>query len=115
MGLGSGYGDNLITKIKEYPKDTKWLYLRAKVVASSLISTCHENGYDVDEVVVYESECSKKLWHVEVEDEATLIFTSPSSVECFLKNHTISPHAIVIVIGKTTAKALPENVKYTLS
>jgi len=115
LEIGGGYGDNLVDKIKQYPKDTKWLYLRAKEVASNFVSTCQADGYDIDEVIVYESGCSKEIWHVEVEEEAVLIFTSPSSVDCFLKNHTISPHAKVIVIGKTTAKALPKTTQYIVS
>ena len=115
LDIGGGYGDNLVSKIKEYTKSKKWLYLRAKVVASDFVSICQKDGYDIDEIIVYESGCSKEIWHVEVEDEAILIFTSPSSVNCFLQNHIISPHAKVIVIGKTTAKALPKNVKYILS
>ena len=115
LDIGGGYGDNLIEKIKSYSKNAKWLYLRAKVVASDFVSTCQDAGFNIDEVVVYESECSKDIWDVEVEDDAILIFTSPSSVKCFLKNHTISSHAKVIVIGKTTAKALPQNIEYIIS
>jgi len=115
LDIGGGYGDNLVDKIKEYPKDKKWLYLRAKVVASDFVSTCQDDGYDIDEIIVYESGCSQAIWDIKVEDEAILIFTSPSSVNCFLKNHTINPHAKVIVIGKTTAKALPKNIDYILS
>lgn len=113
LACGNGYGDNLVDKIKEFPHATRWLYLRAKVVASDFVFTCQ--GYNIDEVIVYESACSEELWHVEVEEEAVLIFTSPSSVECFLKNHLISPHAKVIVIGTTTALSLPKGVQYILS
>ncbi len=115
LDIGGGYGDNLVEKIKSYPKTTRWLYLRAKVVASDFVSTCQGDGYNIDEVVVYESGCSKEIWHVEVEDDAILIFTSPSSVKCFLNNHAIPLHAMVIVIGKTTAKALPEGIEYIIS
>ncbi|MBU1659368.1 uroporphyrinogen-III synthase [bacterium] len=115
LEIGSGYGDNLITKINNYPKTTKWLYLRAEVVASDFVKICKEEGYNIDEVVMYKSECSQDIWHVEVEEEAVLIFTSPSSVECFLKNHSISPRAKIIVIGKTTAAALPKGVEYYIS
>ncbi len=115
LDIGGGYGDNLVAKIKEYPKDTKWLYLRAKIVASDFVSACQKDDYNIDEIIVYESDCSKAIWHVEVEDDSILIFTSPSSVKCFLKNHIISPHAKVVVIGKTTAKAIPYGVDYILS
>ena len=58
---------------------------------------------------------SSALHADEVKEPATLIFTSPSSIECFLKTHTISPDAKIVVIGKTTAKALPKDIKYQIS
>ncbi len=115
LAIGGGYGDNLIDKIKEHPKDTKWLYLRAKVVASNFVKFCKNEGYCIDESIVYESDCSKEIFDVTVEDDSILIFTSPSSVKCFLNNHTISKYSKVIVIGKTTAKALPKEIKYQIS
>jgi len=115
LEIGGGYGDNLVEKIKQYPKSTKWLYLRAKVVASDFVSMCKKDGYDIDELIVYESGCSQDIHDVMVEDDSILIFTSPSSVKCFLKNHSLSSLSQVVVIGKTTAKALPENIKYQIS
>ena len=115
LDIGGGYGDNLVDKIKNYPKDTKWLYLRAKVVASDFVEVCKNDGYDIDEEIVYESDCSQEILDIKVEDESTLIFTSPSSLNCFLKTHEISKKSKVIVIGKTTAKAVPKNIEYVLS
>lgn len=115
LAIGGGYGDNLVDKIKSFDKDTKWLYLRAKVVASDFVSLCKNDGYDVDEKIVYESDCSKDILDVEVEDDATLIFTSPSSLNCFLKRHTLTPEQEIIVIGKTTAKAIPKGINYKIS
>lgn len=115
LDIGTGYGDNLVDKIKGYKKSTKWLYLRAKTVASNFVSICQEDAYDVDEAVLYESSCSKDIENIEVEDDAILIFTSPSSVDCFLKKHTIKKSNKLIVIGKTTAKSLPSGVNYIVS
>jgi uroporphyrinogen-III synthase len=115
LDIGGGYGDNLIDKIKSYPKTKRWLYLRAKVVASDFVEIVKKEGYSVDECIVYESDCSKAIREVEVEDDAILIFTSPSSVKCYLQNHTFTQKQRLIVIGKTTAKALPLGVNYILS
>jgi len=112
LEIGGGYGDNLIQHIKKYPKETKWLYLRAKVVASDFVSLCNTEGYHIDEVIIYESDCSKEILEVEIEDDARLIFTSPSSLNCFLKTHTLSQNNKIIVIGKTTAKAVPAGYEY---
>jgi len=115
LKIGGGYGDNLVDIIKSYPKEKKWLYLRAKVVASDFVNICKNNGYHIDETIVYESACSKEILECRVEDDSILIFTSPSSVKCFLKNHTIKQTHKVIVIGKTTAKSLPKNLNYIIS
>ena len=115
LSIGCGYGDNLERIIKEYPKERRWLYLRAKVVASDFVQRCKNDGYNIDEEIVYESFCSDEILNVKVEESATLIFTSPSSVECFLKNNTFSLEHNIIVIGKTTAKKLPKNVDYVES
>lgn len=115
LDIGTGYGDTLIDKIKESPRETKWLYLRAKTVASDFVQECRNDSYDIDEAVVYESDCSQKILDVKIDDKSILIFTSPSSLKCFLKTHTISKNSKVIVIGKTTAKAVPQGIEYILS
>ncbi|MEA2099098.1 MAG: uroporphyrinogen-III synthase [Campylobacterota bacterium] len=115
LDIGGGYGDNLISKIKEFPKETKWLYLRAKIVASDFVEQCNGDGYNIDEIIVYESECSSEILDVDIEENSVLIFTSPSSVNCFLKNHTIKKENNIVVIGKTTAKALPKNFECFIS
>jgi len=115
LEVGSGYGDNLTAKIKKRPKKTKWLYLRAKIVASNFVSLCKEEGYDLDEAIVYETSCSKEIKNVETVNDAVLIFTSPSSVHCFLKNHNIDKTSKVVVIGLSTASALPNNVDFVVA
>ncbi len=115
LDIGGGYGDNLVDKIKSYSKEKRWLYLRAKVVASDFVALSQKEGYAIDEVIVYESDCSKAIANVEVEENAILIFTSPSSVKCFLKRQVLTQEQTIIVIGKTTAKALPKDINYILS
>lgn len=105
--VGNGLGSDLISVIDSYKKDKKGLYLRAKEIAG--------DGFNIDEAIVYESRCSNEILSFRLNDEeCTLIFTSPSSVRCFLKNNTISYNSKVIVIGKTTAKSLPNGVKYMI-
>ena len=115
LDIGDGYGDNLVKNIKERSKDRRWLYLRAKVIASDFVQRCQSNGYNIDEEILYVSECSSEGLEVEVCENATLVFTSPSSIECFLKTHTIGQNSKVVVIGKTTAKALPKYVEYEIA
>ena len=115
LAIGDGYGDNLAKNIKEFLKETKWLYLRAELVASDFVQRSRGEGYSIEEEILYVSECSQEILDVRVDDDSTLIFTSPSSIECFLKNNTIHPNAKVIVIGTTTANCLPDGIEYIVS
>lgn len=115
LEIGSGYGDNLFELIQKYPKNKRWLYLRAKVVASDFVKKLNDKGYDIQEAIIYESSCSSDILNATVTNNSTLIFTSPSSVQCFLKNHTITKENNVIVIGTTTAKELPSDISYKIS
>lgn len=110
LTIGAGYGNDLAKIITKYPKQTRWLYLRAKEVASDFAVTCNASGYHIDEAIIYESRCSKEIASHRPADDAVLIFTSPSSVKCFLKHFNIKPTQDVIVIGHTTKKALPESI-----
>jgi len=115
LEMGSGYGDNLVDIIQKYPKETKWLYLRAEVIASNFVQISRDNGHKIDESVVYKSKCSQKIKDFSLKESAILIFTSPSSVECFLLKHKFTPNHKVIVIGTSTAKVLPEGISFKLS
>ncbi len=115
LEVGGGYGDDLAREISKFAKTTKWLYLRAEVVASDFVKKAQEEGYHIDEKVLYRSGCSQEILEVAVPEDAVLIFTSPSSLHCFLQTHTLLPSHKVIVIGKTTAKALPEGIHCDIS
>jgi len=115
LEIGKGYGDTLLDSIKKYPKSSRWLYLRAEVIASDFADIARADGYSIDDAIVYKSACSKEILSCNVESNATLIFTSPSSVKCFLNKHKILKTHRVIVIGKSSAKALPSSIKYELS
>ncbi len=109
LDVGGGIGSDLQQIIESYPQEKKWLYLRAKEIAG--------DGLDVDEAIVYESRCSDEILNftLDTKERCTLIFTSPSSIKCFLKNNTIPHDAKVIVIGKTTASHLPEGIQYKIA
>ena len=113
--MGEGYGDNLSLILEKYPKNIKWLYLRAKVIASDFVSKSKENDYDIDEKIMYESDCSHEMKNIKVENDATLIFTSPSSVRCFCTGNRLHKNMTIIVIGETTATALPLDTTYILA
>ena len=109
FAVGGGIGSDLQQIISTYPKEKKWLYLRAKEIAGE--------GFATDEAIVYASRCSDEIldFTLDADEECFLVFTSPSSIKCFLKNNSFSPHHKIVVIGKTTAKNLPNGVNYKVA
>ncbi|MBL4730641.1 MAG: uroporphyrinogen-III synthase [Sulfurimonas sp.] len=115
LDIGLGYGDSLERKIEKYSSSVQWLYLRAEIIASNFVQKLQKNKYSIDEKITYASKCSQEIRDIEIQDNATLIFTSPSSVKCFLKHHIINPSFKIIVIGQTTAKSLPKSSQFLIS
>ena len=89
------------------------MYVKALKTVSNLPEILKENKVLLDELVAYETSC-KKI-DVELEKDSIFIFTSPSSVECFFKQYSWDDSYKAVVIGKTTAKYLPKNIKYEIS
>ena len=114
LDKGDGYGDSLDDIIAKQYASYRWLYPRPKVVASNFKERVKERGVVIDDVVVYETSCNEACQNIDLEDDATLIFTSPFTIECFLKYYTFKSSHKVVAIGTTTAKALPIEVKYTM-
>lgn len=106
---GNDFAEELITLLK----DKKVLYIKALKTVSNLPEILRQNKILLDELVAYETSCKKV--DVELEKNSIFIFTSPSSVECFFKQYSWHDSYKAIVIGKTTAKFLPKNIKYEIS
>ncbi len=106
-----GYGTELREKITENYADKKILYPRAKIIATDFADNLREENIAIEDVVIYETSCNKKLKSFELAQHAVLIFTSPSSVACFEQQFTFNEQHIIVSIGTTTQKALPRNIK----
>ncbi|MBD3807428.1 MAG: uroporphyrinogen-III synthase [Epsilonproteobacteria bacterium] len=110
----SGYSKNLADDIKEKFADNKILYIRPKVVATNHINNLIKTGVALDEVVLYETMCKKYDILQKPPLDSTLIFTSPSTINCFIDNFGFPNGYKIVAIGETTAKALPRDVKYVM-
>ncbi len=108
-----GYGVSIFNVLRQY--NGKWLYCRPKMIASSWPVRAREEGMILDEVIIYETTCNEAMEKKEIADNGVLIFTSPSSIECFLQKYLFKPEHDIVVIGKTTQNALPVGIKSTLS
>ena len=97
-----------------YLKDKKTLYVRALKTVSNLANILKENGINIDEVIAYKTSCNKQEKKA-LDKNSTIIFTSPSSVECFFINFIWEDSFKAIAIGRTTAMYLPKNIECEIS
>lgn len=111
----NGYGEGLLDVLTRQKDRQKWLYCRPKMIASSWPSRAREAGIIIDEVIVYETQCNQTTEKIEITPDAVLIFTSPSSIECFCARYELLPTYDVVAIGKTTQNALPLGCKSQLA
>lgn len=109
-----GYGDEFAKEIAPFLKGKKVLFSRAKEVVSDVSGILRKNGVKVREVISYRSVC-KKCKHLEKPiQNSTLIFSSPSSLCCFLECFDWDESWRAVCIGKKTAMQLPKNIPWIM-
>ncbi|MEA2019139.1 MAG: uroporphyrinogen-III synthase [Campylobacterota bacterium] len=106
----TNHGNQFALEIQEKLKGKKVLYLRGSKVVSNLIDTLQ-----CDEKIVYESICKKNNQNLKPPKDSIIIFSSPSTIKCFLDNFDWDKSYKAISIGKTTAKYFPNYIKPIIS
>ena len=99
----SAYGDEFAEEIIKNYQNKTFLFLRAKKIISPISEIFSKSTNFLREVIVYETTCNnpqKKL-----QKPSFVIFSSPSTVECFAKVENFE-NIEVIAIGKKTKQAL---------
>ncbi|MBN2768012.1 MAG: uroporphyrinogen-III synthase [Campylobacterales bacterium] len=105
-----GYGTSLVEDIATHFSHLKILFLRPKVVATQVGLNLKNFGVSIDEKIVYETQCVLYDMSKRPKKGSIIIFTSPSTVKCFLKSFSWDMSYKAIAIGTVTAKALPKGV-----
>jgi uroporphyrinogen-III synthase len=111
----SFYGETLSTDIAQFFKDLKLLYLRPKEVSFDSKDFLEKKGITLKEQIIYETSCISYLPEEKPSKNAVIIFTSPSTIHCFLKNFHWDESYTAVVIGKATKVHLPANIKYVVA
>lgn len=106
----SSNGNDFANEIKSFLKNKKVLYIRAKKTLSNLTNILKESNVLVDELIAYETTCNNKINKKILEKNSIIIFSSPSSINCFFKKYNWDDSFSAIAIGDTTKRALPNNV-----
>lgn len=105
------HGDEFANELVPLLEGKKVLYLRGEQVASDIAAILCENGIDCSSSIVYKNVFVAPKTVLKLPKNAKIIFSSPSCIEYFFKLYTWDPSFQAIVIGRTTAKHLPPEIK----
>ena len=111
----SFYGETLSHDIVSKFKEKKILYLRPKEVSFDSKGFLEKEGIGLDEKIIYETNCIQYAKEDQPDKHAIIIFTSPSTIHCFLKNFEWDESYTAVVIGEATKKHLPVNAHYEVA
>jgi len=109
------YAETLAEDIVSKFKDKNILYLRPKDVSFDSKSFLAKAGIELQEQIIYETACVAYESKDRPLKNAIIIFTSPSSIHCFLENFEWDESYIAIVIGEATKEYLPKNARYEVA
>jgi len=104
------HGDAFALELAEPLKGKRVLYLRAAKVVSNLVAILNANGVACEEAVVYESVCKRYDERIVLPKNAIIIFSSPSTIDCFLQNADWDSSYRAVAIGQTTAAHFPPHI-----
>jgi len=109
------HGDQFALEIVKKFKHQRLLYVKASKVVSNILEILNTNDIECDELVVYKTVCKKFDKTVKLPKNSTIIFSSPSTIECFFKNISWDESYKAISIGKTTAQYFPADITPVIS
>ena len=111
----SFYGQELARDVLERFRDRRVLYLRPRTVSFDSQDFLARAGYTLREQVIYETFCREHPAEAKPQSGAIVIFTSPSTIHCFLSRFGWDESYTAVVIGHATLEHLPEGADYAVA
>jgi uroporphyrinogen-III synthase len=109
------HGNEFAQEIHNELQGKKVLYIRGVKMVSNILEILSSKNVNCDSLIVYDTVCKIYEEEVILPKSSIIIFSAPSTIECFLKNITWDESFRAICIGKTTAKYFPEYIKPIVS
>ncbi|MBT8348492.1 MAG: uroporphyrinogen-III synthase [Sulfurovum sp.] len=111
----SFYAETLSQEIVTLFKDKNILYLRPKEVSFDSKNFLAKAGIVLQEQIIYKTSCIRYEKKEKPDKNAIIIFTSPSTIHCFLKNFEWDESYTAVVIGEATKVHLPRHARFEVA
>lgn len=105
------HGDEFAHELLTLLSGKKTAYIGAESIVSNLMKILKDKGIECDHIPVYHTVCKAYEKKITLPKGSVIIFSSPSTIECFLKNVVWDESFTAISIGKTTAKYFPDFIQ----
>jgi len=109
------YGEHLAKDIASFFKDRHILYLRPEKVSFESKAYLQKSGIELQEQIIYKTSCIEYASERQPPESSVIIFTSPSTIRCFLGNFNWLKSYTAVVIGQSTKEHLPEESHYVVA
>jgi len=109
------YGEVLAAEVAEIFRDRRLLYLRPRTVTFDSRAYLARQGIVLKEQIIYETSCRRYTEREKPEKGSVIVFTSPSTIHCFLENFEWEPDYTAVVIGRSTREHLPDSCRFTVA
>ncbi|MEA3491881.1 MAG: uroporphyrinogen-III synthase [Campylobacterota bacterium] len=109
------YGEKLAEDIADFFVDRQILYLRPEKITFDSRGYLSKRDIILQEQIIYKTICVEYSSKMQPPNDAIIIFTSPSTIDCFLKNFDWLSSYTAIVIGKSTKVHLPPDAKFLVA
>jgi len=109
------YGEHLAQDVASFFADRKLLYLRPEKISFDSRAFLEKEGITLEEQVIYRTSCLHYSKEKRPPNGSIIIFTSPSTIYCFLENFNWDESYTAVVIGEATKVHLPHNALYKVA
>ena len=89
--------------------------MRPKEISFDSKAFLKKKGITLEEQIIYETSCITYAQVKKPSEGAVIIFTSPSTIHCFLKHFIWEESYTAVVIGKATKVHLPQNANFVVA
>ena len=109
------YGKNLAEDLIKLFRERRLLYLRPEKISFDSRGFLAKAGIELREQVIYRTACRSYRSGEAPPPGAVIVFTSPSTIHCFLENFGWRPDYKAVVIGRATREHLPEDCEHAVA